>query len=85
MERKEKDGIRSKHRTWVAYRVARMALEGIPELDGLRWTPGKTRDMFVKIGYIINQGMENHHDWNRPGEIYDFLSKEEHVKLYHSK
>ena len=84
MERKEKSRIRSNHNRWVASNIARMALDGISEIDGF-CNSGKTSDKFREIGRIINQGMECHHDWNRPGEIYDFLPKEEHVRLYHSK
>ena len=84
MKQKEKSRIRSKHRGWMAAKVARMALEGIPEIDGFRGN-SKTWHKFREIGYIINQGMENHHDWIRPAEIYDFLTREEHVRLYHSE
>ena len=82
MNRNEKSRIRSKHSNWIAYRVARMALESIPEMDGLKWASGKTNHKFREIGYIINQGMENHHDWNRPNEINDFLTREEHLELH---
>ena len=82
MNQKEKKKIRVRHNNWMAVKVARMALEGIPELDGLKWTRGKTKDKFMVIGRIINQGMENHHDWDRPDEINDFLSREEHLELH---
>ena len=66
----------------MARRIGRLALEGIPEMDAMKWTEGKTSHKFQEIGYIINQGMENHHDWDRPDEINDFLPRKEHLELH---
>ena len=80
----EKEKIRNKHHNWVAYWLGNNGVNDIlTEEQKLTRSPQKSGSLIRSLGFLIGDGYDNHHDWERPNEIYDYLPREEHRRRYH--
>ena len=84
MNQKEKDKIRTKHEDWLNYRLGDFAVnEILNEDEKIKKSKNISWALLRKLGFILSNGMEIHHNWNNPNEIYDYLPKDEHIRRYH--